>query len=621
MKFRLLSILLFCSLISIAQEKDEDLDRQKNQILIQHDDRNKVLELINIGSEYSNINNDTALSLFETAHQISLKLGYKEGEVRAKQKIGNTYYLQNNFLKAESFFKEALEKAIENDFKKLIAIGYRARGKLEHERGDFAEGVLLLQKALLIHKEMNDSINIASVLNRISVFYRESKDIDSALFYNNQAIAVSMNLNHKQLIGRSYRNLAIIYTITNELNKAESFFIKALKIQNIHSREKELLFTKYQYGILLLKQKKYDLAIDILNTCKKKTNEIGILKQLPHIYEKLSLAYSGNKQYKEAYLSSVEFHNLSEILRYEKENQREMEETRKKIISEREKATILEEEILKEKANQIKQTFLIIALIIALIISIFLSKISNMKGIETALLKQKANAAKEIIDEYEKIDNWIAKELHDDIGGSVSAIKLKLSQTESEVKKAFHKNMQEGESFVKINIHQYQLSLKSLRHEIDNLEHVNQSIRKLSHTLSPVSFKGESFISLIEHKITDLFPKDYNVTLHCLPEKELNNLDENIKFSIYRILQNLSANVIKHAKATDVNLQVIGHKDHLSILVEDNGVGFDTNKTTDGIGLQLIKKRVFLINGKIEINSDLGKGTTIIIDLPYKNHV
>ena len=69
--------------------------------------------------------------------------------------------------------------------------------------------------------------------------------------------------------------------------------------------------------------------------------------------------------------------------------------------------------------------------------------------------------------------------------------------------------------------------------------------------------------------------------------------------------------------ATEINLQVIGHKDHLTIIVEDNGVGFDTKKTTDGIGLQLIKKRVFLRTGMIEINSQLGKGTTIIIDLPY----
>ena len=216
------------------------------------------------------------------------------------------------------------------------------------------------------------------------------------------------------------------------------------------------------------------------------------------------------------------------------------------------------------------------------------------------------------------MDNWIAKELHDDIGGSVSAIKLKLSRTESEVKNNSQENMKEGESFVKVDIHKYKLSLKSLRHEINNLENVNQSIRKLSHSLSPVTFQGESFISLIEHKITDLFPENYNITLHCLPKKELNDLDENIKFNVYRILQNLSANIIKHAKATEANLQVIGHKDHLTIVVEDNGVGFDTNKIPDGIGLQLIKKRVFLMNGKIEINSDLGKGTTIIIDLPYK---
>ena len=111
MQFRLLAILLFCSFISIAQEKDEDLNLQKNQILIQHDDTNKVLKLIKIGKEYSSINNDTALVLFETAHQISLKLGYKRGEVRSKLKIGNAYYSKNNTLKAEGFLKEAEEIA------------------------------------------------------------------------------------------------------------------------------------------------------------------------------------------------------------------------------------------------------------------------------------------------------------------------------------------------------------------------------------------------------------------------------------------------------------------------------------------------------------------------------
>jgi signal transduction histidine kinase len=635
MKFRLLAILLFCSLISIAQEKDEDLDLQKNQILIQHDDTTKVHKLIKIGTKYFSVNYDTALVLLEKAHQISLKLGYIKGEIRAKQKIGNAYYLQNNFLKAEGFFKEAEEISIENDFKKLIAIGFRSKASLLHERGRFEEGVLFLKKALFIHQEMDDSTNIASVLNRISVFYRESKDIDSALFYNNQAIAASIVLNNKKLIGRSYRNLAIIYTITNELNKAESFFIKALDLQSIHSREKELLFTKYQYGILLLKQKKYDLAIDILNTCKEKTIEIGILKQLPHIYEKLSLAYSGNRQYKEAYQSAIEFHNLSEILRYEEENQREMEEkeremeekeremeeTRNKIISEREKATILEEKILKEKANQIKQTILIIALIIALIISVFLSRISKKKSIETTLLKQKTIAAKEIIDQYEKIDEWIAQELHDNIGGSIAAIRLQMLETLDVIKEQEKEIRKQDKEIFEMDLNKLNHLVETRSEEIEHLNEVYKNIRNLSHNLAPVSFIGGKFVSLLQEKISSIFPKSIRHSIVIEPEEELIQITDDLKFNVYRILQNLASNIVCHSKAKNSKIKVLGGENHLTILVKDEGIGFDP-KTNHGLGLDLVQKRVLLFDGTIDIDSQINKGTTISITIPYpKNRI
>ena len=80
-----------------------------------------------------------------------------------------------------------------------------------------------------------------------------------------------------------------------------------------------------------------------------------------------------------------------------------------------------------------------------------------------------------------------------------------------------------------MDINQYQLSLKSLKHEIDNLKNVNQAIRKLSHTLSPVMFSGQSFSSLIESKIIELFPKNTNVAIQCLPEEELDKHSRNSK--------------------------------------------------------------------------------------------
>ena len=70
--------------------------------------------------------------------------------------------------------------------------------------------------------------------------------------------------------------------------------------------------------------------------------------------------------------------------------------------------------------------------------------------------------------------------------------------------------------------------------------------------------------------------------------------------------------------STEANIQVIGHKDHMTIIVEDNGIGFEKEKVKNGIGLELVNKRLLLFNGKMEIDSKKGNGTTIIIDIPYE---
>jgi len=336
----------------------------------------------------------------------------------------------------------------------------------------------------------------------------------------------------------------------------------------------------------------------------------GKKSNLHILYKNLSTAYKLSGNHELALLAIENSIPIADSLNGIKQKEQII-----KVQEARNEELKLRNEIISLDKN--KQFILIIVLILLFVSFYIISNISRKRNIVATLAIQKINTAKKIINEYEKIDNWIAKELHDDIGGSISAIKLKLTRTEEEVRKAFIENMKEGNSIIEVGVNQYQLSLKSLKHEIDNLEDVTQSIRKLSHSLAPVTFKGQSFNNLIEDKITDLFPENYQITIQCVPEDELNKIEENLKFNVYRILQNLSSNIITHANATEANLQIIGHKDHLNIIVDDNGGGFEANNTTDGIGLQLIKKRVFLRNGTIEINSKLGRGTTIIIDLPY----
>ena len=85
---------------------------------------------------------------------------------------------------------------------------------------------------------------------------------------------------------------------------------------------------------------------------------------------------------------------------------------------------------------------------------------------------------------------------------------------------------------------------------------------------------------------------------------------------VYRICQELVQNVIKHAQATAVRIQIILHNDSLNITVEDNGIGISKDNLNRGFGFSTIQSNVDLFKGTFEIESQQGKGCLVVIDLP-----
>ncbi len=84
----------------------------------------------------------------------------------------------------------------------------------------------------------------------------------------------------------------------------------------------------------------------------------------------------------------------------------------------------------------------------------------------------------------------------------------------------------------------------------------------------------------------------------------------------FRIIQEIIQNVLKHAKANNLNIHLNKYTKKLSLLIEDDGIGFATANSADGIGLQNIKNRVAFLNGKFQIDTEKGKGTTFNIQIP-----
>ena len=107
-----------------------------------------------------------------------------------------------------------------------------------------------------------------------------------------------------------------------------------------------------------------------------------------------------------------------------------------------------------------------------------------------------------------------------------------------------------------------------------------------------------------------------NFTTHGLE----NRIEENTEMSIYRIVLELINNIVKHAAAKKVTLQLIKYPTYINLVVEDNGVGFNFEKIMKekkGIGMGNIFSRVDYLKGTVEIDSLPGKGTTVIIEIPY----
>lgn len=202
------------------------------------------------------------------------------------------------------------------------------------------------------------------------------------------------------------------------------------------------------------------------------------------------------------------------------------------------------------------------------------------------------------IDAEENERYKIADQLHDETGGMLSLVTLNLSSV-------LEKGSEDNQSQEKLQ----------KAHEILNT--VSASIRDISHRLTPLIIEKYGFRKAIEDMgyTVNLSGK---IKFHTLiigfenadkyPVSLLNN--------IYRIIQELVHNILKHAQATDAMLEVIEHEDNISVIAEDNGIGIDDYKAAKGKGLEAIHSKIAYLKGRIEIQRKNDNGTLIVIEIP-----
>ncbi|UJH66664.1 sensor histidine kinase [Allomuricauda sp. SCSIO 65647] len=218
----------------------------------------------------------------------------------------------------------------------------------------------------------------------------------------------------------------------------------------------------------------------------------------------------------------------------------------------------------------------------------------RQQKVENLLKEQELVSIDAMIAGQEKERQKVAGELHDDLGSLMATIKLHFDNAKVGKKDPALQNAQKL------------------------LEEAYIKIRGMAHSKNSGVMSDQGLLTAIKkmaQTITETNALEVKVEDFGMGER----LENTLELSIFRMVQELVANAIKHADATKVNIQLTQHEDTLNIIVEDNGKGFDRSKLDtnhSGMGLTNTEKRVEHLGGGFTIDSIVGKGTSILIDIP-----
>ncbi|QTE23073.1 tetratricopeptide repeat-containing sensor histidine kinase [Polaribacter cellanae] len=535
------------------------------------------------------------------------KLKLSKLETSKLQSYYGYYYRKtHDFDKSVKYYLNALKVLKENNIKSYrdeFNI-FKGLALLNSEISDDKQCLFYLKKSLESALLLQDSLCISIAHNNLGVFFDKKNIGQTSILHYKKSIKYGYI--DKALI---YQNIGSSYITLNKLDSAKYYLNLSKKIPN----NNYLPLIYLNLSRVEKKKEKFDNEIFFLLKAKKELRNSQILNENHlKVYNALYIWYQNKKDYKKALKYKTTYQNLRDsITKIElKKNINQL--NIKYQTAEKDK------QILETEAKRIKnRNFLIGSLLFILfagtigILSLKNSKrkrkfAEQEKELETqknlTLLKeQELNTINAMVDGQEKERKRIAEDLHDNLGSVLATLKLHFE------------NLQMNKEKKKIN-------QEELFNKTENLiDEAYLKVRSIAHAKNAGVIANQGLLSAVEimaEKISSADKINIDV-IHFGLNKRLEN---SLEITVFRIIQELITNIIKHAEATNATINISAYDKNLNIIVEDNGKGFNIKKVNlkDGMGIGSIKTRIEHLKGTFEIDSTIGKGSSVIIDIPIE---
>lgn len=618
MRILLVTFILTLSINSYSQREKDSLLNVWNRTDVTDSIKANAYNRL-ILEHYTYNKPDSAYIMIKDLEQFVLNKNMKQslGDVlitlgNTEMSLGNNAKGTENYIRALKLFRKYYNKKGESAALHNIGRSFKISW-------DFDKALQYYRQSLQISTTIKDSLQMAGNLVNIGNIYLERFKFEEAITYYEKSIEISSKINDLKGEAIAFLNLGQVYLRKKEFSKGLKIIndcletSKILNAKNIEVNALQMLMAHYSHTKQLDKAIFY--AYETLSLSKELSNKTIIKNCYSILYE----IYKETGNYKLA-ISYLEERILLDIkIENFKSNQKlqRLEIDRYRMIDSLKK---VEESIVLNFKHQseiqqknIEKTNLIVAwggslsAISILVFIIFRNIKQKAKKERQKQIKEKEKILKDLelstidgmIQGQEKERERLAIDLHDSVGATLSAARMQFDYL---VKN--QNNAKYSEELIK----KTSTLLEDAYIEIRSMAHLKNSGVMAKNGLLPAVKKLSSNAS-IANKLT------FSVQSFGL-EKRLEN---SLEISIFRIIQELVTNVIKHANATKGIVHLTNHENSLNVMIEDNGIGFkpkQNTKTNAGMGLGSINKRINHLNGTLTIESEHNSGTTVIIDIP-----
>lgn len=568
-----------------------------------NDTINLARSYVFLGDYYRDkLKSDSAFLYYNQAEKEYLKLkdNLKIGEMyfkKAETQFNNRDFrgAENSAYIAMKFLRLAKDSFLEYQTVSLI-------GLCLNELNDYENAIEFHKKALAI-VERNEIPEFyqrkASTYNNLGLVYKNINNYKLAIInFKNGLNEPFLLKDDPYLYAIILDNLGYSKLKSDDLTELPELFYRSLKMKDSLNITSGIIVSKIHLSEYFEIVKQKDSAVKYA----KEAHELALSsRSLGH--QLLTLKQLGNVETEKSNIYSKQYVNLSDSLL---QAERKVSEKFARIEFETDEFKRQKEQLALQNRNII----LFALLAVFIVVLLYIIRDQRSRNTQFRLREEQQRANEEIyslmLSQQKKLDEVVIKEkqrigqeLHDGVLGRLFGARLNLDS---------------------LNKKNDELAIAGRDHYISELKFIEQDIREISHELSREKFALiNNFVAIL----TNLFEEQKNLSeatdLKYSIDQAIkwDRVDNDLKINLYRIIQESLQNINKYAKAKNVSVNLLKDADHLHVTIMDDGVGFDTNKKSKGIGLQNITSRVETCKGTFEIKSIPGKGTTLTIDLPF----